>query len=311
MGRKSNKKKKTDNLAVSLGSGKALERPARQRMESYFQHDFSEVRIYSGERPAQLAGQASANAFTVGNEIVFGRGKYQPGSPEGQELLAHELSHVIQQEKEGTGNNAEGEARQTAAGFSAGRPHNANTLGGAPAGVYKQDKKEKAEPEPKQEKGPKEVKVDVKPDALAKPEKKDEAKAPAEKKLPSRLPVPWLTHGSFSVGLRLGFPKPESKNTGMFGPDPLKESLQRARIINQALTGKAPSGWESTDKGKLAEAAWGIFSTHIAPGLASKVADGLKVPTDSGRFSYELDAILITDFSKEIGGGISFTLKWK
>ena len=62
-----------------------------------FGHDFSGVRIHSDPRAATLASTLNARAFTLGRDIVFGRGEYSPGTAGGNRLLAHELAHVVQQ----------------------------------------------------------------------------------------------------------------------------------------------------------------------------------------------------------------------
>jgi hypothetical protein len=59
--------------------------------------DFSRVRVHNDERAAESARSVGALAYTVGEHVVFGAGQYAPGSPGGQQLLAHELTHVIQQ----------------------------------------------------------------------------------------------------------------------------------------------------------------------------------------------------------------------
>jgi hypothetical protein len=86
------------------GSGAPLEGGVRQDMESRFGHDFSGVRVHSDGAAAQSARDVSANAYTVGNNIVFGAGQYAPGSGAGQRLLAHELTHVVQQGSAATSN---------------------------------------------------------------------------------------------------------------------------------------------------------------------------------------------------------------
>lgn len=122
--------------------------------------------------------------------------------------------------------------------------------------------------------------------------------------LPSRLPV--LSSGQFSLGLTLGFPEAEAAKIPGAPDSALQESLRRAEVMNQILTGTVPTGWEAIDKAKLAQAAWGIFSTHLAPDLARKITSGLSTPTGPGRTSFELDLVLLTDFS---GGGLSFTVR--
>jgi hypothetical protein len=121
---------------------------------------------------------------------------------------------------------------------------------------------------------------------------------------PSRLPI--LSRGRFSLGLRLGFPEAETKEIPGAPPSALAESLRRAEVMNQMLTGTVPTGWEAIDKAQLARAVWGIFSTHIAPNLARNITKGLSVPTGPGGVSLELDLVLLTDFS---GGGLSFTVR--
>ena len=79
------------------GGGQQLDVATREMMEPRFGHDFSQVRIHTGERAAVAAGALDALAFTVGHDIAFAAGRYQPGSDTGRELLAHELTHTIQQ----------------------------------------------------------------------------------------------------------------------------------------------------------------------------------------------------------------------
>jgi hypothetical protein len=82
---------------VLRGSGRALEARERGAMERQLGHDFSSVRIFDDEAAARSAGAISASAYTVGDKVVFNRGRYAPGTAEGRRLLAHELAHVAQQ----------------------------------------------------------------------------------------------------------------------------------------------------------------------------------------------------------------------
>jgi hypothetical protein len=66
-------------------------------MEPRFGHDFSQVRLHTDGRAAKSARAVDALAYTVGSNVVFGEGQHQPGTLAGQRLLAHELSHVVQQ----------------------------------------------------------------------------------------------------------------------------------------------------------------------------------------------------------------------
>lgn len=85
------------SLDVQRGRGAALPDPTRERMEGAFGADFSAVRVHTDSQAARLAAQVQARAFTRGPDIFFGRGAYDPGSRAGQRLLAHELTHCVQQ----------------------------------------------------------------------------------------------------------------------------------------------------------------------------------------------------------------------
>ncbi len=86
-----------DTLAHSKGGGTALPTPTRQKMESGFNADFSSVRIHTGTTAEALSRSINAQAFAHGNDIYFNSGKFSPNTPEGGHLLAHELTHTIQQ----------------------------------------------------------------------------------------------------------------------------------------------------------------------------------------------------------------------
>jgi len=83
---------------VLASSGQALDRSVRGVFEARFGHDFSQVRVHSGPLAEQSARDLNASAYTVGHNIVFGVGRFAPGTPEGRRLIAHELSHVLQQQ---------------------------------------------------------------------------------------------------------------------------------------------------------------------------------------------------------------------
>jgi Domain of unknown function (DUF4157) len=81
-----------------LGSpGQPLDAATRAFMEPRFGHDFSQVRVHSGDRAAQSAEAVNALAYTVGRDVIFGAGRYAPETSEGRRLIAHELTHVVQQ----------------------------------------------------------------------------------------------------------------------------------------------------------------------------------------------------------------------
>jgi Domain of unknown function (DUF4157) len=83
--------------AALTSSGAPLDDASRALMESRFGYDFAHVRIHADDTSAAAARAVNARAFTVGNDIVFGRGQYETRSSGGRRLLAHELTHVVQQ----------------------------------------------------------------------------------------------------------------------------------------------------------------------------------------------------------------------
>ncbi len=85
-------------LLNSAQDGVPLGSNVRQFMEPRFGADFSRVRVHADRRAAALSQSLSARAFTYGQHIYFNEGEYQPGAQEGKRVLAHELTHVIQQE---------------------------------------------------------------------------------------------------------------------------------------------------------------------------------------------------------------------
>jgi hypothetical protein len=84
---------------VLASSGQLLDGSARQFMESRMGHDFSKVQIHTDGKAAESAAAVHALAYTSGNHVVFNRGQYAPDTEGGKRLLAHELTHVVQQNK--------------------------------------------------------------------------------------------------------------------------------------------------------------------------------------------------------------------
>lgn len=82
---------------VLKSPGRPMDTITRNLMESRFGHDFSEVRLHTGAHSALSARSMNAHAYTSGKNIVFAPGKFTPETKDGQRLLAHELTHVIQQ----------------------------------------------------------------------------------------------------------------------------------------------------------------------------------------------------------------------
>jgi hypothetical protein len=82
---------------VLRSPGQPLDGETRAFMEPRFGHDFSHVRVHADSRARISARAVSALAYTVGRDVVFGAGRYAPATTEGRRLLAHELTHVVQQ----------------------------------------------------------------------------------------------------------------------------------------------------------------------------------------------------------------------
>jgi len=118
---------------VLRSPGQPLDAHTRAFMEPHFGHDFSRVRVHTDARAAESAWAVDALAYTVGRNVVFGAGQYVPASSAGQRLLAHELTHVVQQNCPGVSERherlrfapqsdaTESEARTTAQSFLAGK----------------------------------------------------------------------------------------------------------------------------------------------------------------------------------------------
>jgi hypothetical protein len=79
------------------GGGATLDEGSRSNMEDAMGEDFSGVRVHTDADADSLSRSVKAKAFTTGQDIFFRSGEYQPGSGEGDKLLAHELTHVVQQ----------------------------------------------------------------------------------------------------------------------------------------------------------------------------------------------------------------------
>jgi hypothetical protein len=112
-------------------AGQPLDSRIRSVAEQRFGHDFSQVRLHTDDQAAESARAVNARAFTVGRDIFFGAGQYSSERMDGQRLLAHELTHTVQQGKAipteaplplTTHQEAEVEAERAGMGFIAGHP---------------------------------------------------------------------------------------------------------------------------------------------------------------------------------------------
>ncbi len=138
-----------DNTASQInsqrGGGQALDSAVQTQMGDATGHDFSSVKVHTDPEAHALNEQLGARAFTTGQDVFFRSGEYNPGSSGGQELLAHELTHVVQQ---GTGRvsggggkmsvNAPGDTYEQEADAVA----KSVTSGGATAGVQRAEEEE-------------------------------------------------------------------------------------------------------------------------------------------------------------------------
>jgi len=129
-----------DNCVSSLGTGQSLDRATRNYFEPRFGADFSHVKVHSGAQAAESAGSINARAYTLGSNMVFGAGQYEPNTIEGKRLLAHELTHVIQQNQRADVSGGIIQASFEDEPISAG--HNADTLVTRIQGILREWKSE-------------------------------------------------------------------------------------------------------------------------------------------------------------------------
>ncbi len=87
----------SNKINLSKGSGSSMDSHTQSFMQSRFGTDFSDVKIHTGDEAIQMNRDLNAKAFTVGNDIYFNEGRYSPNSESGKHLLAHELTHTVQQ----------------------------------------------------------------------------------------------------------------------------------------------------------------------------------------------------------------------
>ncbi len=87
----------SSQLSGAKGRGSALPGPLQNTMNQAFGHDFSGVRVHTDPQAVQMSERLNARAFTYGADVFFNKGEYSPDSAAGKHLLAHELTHVVQQ----------------------------------------------------------------------------------------------------------------------------------------------------------------------------------------------------------------------
>lgn len=89
----------TSHSLLLTSTGRRLPRPTLDFMQSRFAADFTSIRIHDSRQSAALTRGAEARAFTLGRDVFFGEGEYRPESRDGMRLIAHELTHVLQQRR--------------------------------------------------------------------------------------------------------------------------------------------------------------------------------------------------------------------
>ena len=88
---------RSTDAQAKLTVGQPLSKSERTYFEPRFGRDFCQMRVNADTRAVEVARAVNAQAFTVGQDVVFGAGQYAPESSTGQRLMAHELTHVVQQ----------------------------------------------------------------------------------------------------------------------------------------------------------------------------------------------------------------------
>ncbi len=136
------------------GGGQPLPESTRSYFEPRFGYDFSGVKVHTGDEAAKTAKSINARAFTIGNDVMFGASNYSPETGEGKKLLAHELTHVMQQEstfycklaQSQTGNlpkqKLEQEVPARSSGMNIGVQRQAGESGGAYGGIVAKNAKD-------------------------------------------------------------------------------------------------------------------------------------------------------------------------
>lgn len=140
------KQAQSDPSVAPSPSSLSLEPDVRKHFENHLFEDFSRVRVHTDQTAAAQAEALGAKAFTIGNDIAFAEGRYQPGTTEGRRLLAHELTHVAQQSRGSAATtNAESRAHAAADQVAHGSSVSAEAQGGASIGVQCDDDEKKKE----------------------------------------------------------------------------------------------------------------------------------------------------------------------
>ena len=320
--------------------GRPLEHSARAVMESRLGVGLAGVRIHTGGAPPRPPALSSCHAFTVGQDIFFGANRYDPRSREGQRLLAHELTHTVQQSA-GLGPSLQRDPIPESAAKPAAAPAPtadadpkkapANVITvfipptlfpsifphvpapqhgttGNPAGGSATPATGSAPliPAPSSYTPPAGPASGASP-SLTPAGPSSAPGAAAGPKAPDR--ISFHDWGNFSIGGRIGFPDLTLEGKPGDPPSAVQEALKKGEVINFILRGVPPSEY-STDPAKVVGAAWGIFSTQLAPDAARKIAASMASKPKSRGPSYQLDVSILIGSSPsgKTGGGAGASL---
>jgi hypothetical protein len=292
-----------DRTAAQVSSVAAQPGPGRG-------YDFSGVRVHTDARAAESARAVNALAYTVGRDVVFGAGRYAPETAAGKKLLAHELTHVVQQR-------------------------------GAPLGIYRQSNGEDEAtwnppklaqplflswdelrrpgrfqlPPLKALQGRASSSPALQSPALSEDEKSqlgqgDEAADSQAGAPPSLDPRISGQAGQYSFGVRIGFAGFEAVKLSGEPPSALTELIARSEVVREELTGHIPTAWEALDKAELVQALAAIFFTHLAPGVGQFLAKKLSNTSPQEVPTISFDAVVLPSFEEldKTRGGISLSI---
>lgn len=128
-------------IESTRGGGQSLDRDVQAQMGRALNADFSSVRVHANAQADGLNRSLEARAFTVGQDVYFRQGEYDPGSSTGRELLAHELTHVVQQDPGKVRAKSDDEGSQTgsAPGSAAGPGPQTKLSVSQPGDQYEQE----------------------------------------------------------------------------------------------------------------------------------------------------------------------------
>lgn len=318
------------------GHGQPLNPEVRSQMEAAFGADFSAVRVHTDADADKLNRALNARAFTTANDIFFKNETYSAKSPSGRELLAHELTHVLQQTGHGvqrklpmsrSGDKYEQDADKLGRVVSRLKLP-AIKLNGDLERLYREPMKgargliqAARETETlKKPEAPSSLRFYVGEDDLDRllaqalsPEPTRKIEEKETPKLPERLSLFTLS-SPWDIGLRFSLPKLEPQAS----PDSREAAFQAAlsgaemrevrfKSALETLVGKVPTGLEAIDKDKLAKAMWHFGAENIFPDLARDLSKRLSGTAKYGGLSLELDFLIFLD--KE-GSGLSLTVKY-